>query len=74
MSTVLHSAIILPGSTIKFFCTDGMSQSDIFNVQHVLNFGGNMKFVNCAANNEYVGLNQAVADMQNEWLNASDDD
>ena len=52
----IHSAIIFPASTFNFLCKDGLSPLDVFNIEHIYQFGGNMQFVNCGADNEYVVL------------------
>ena len=59
----IHSAIILPTSTVRFFCKDGLSPIDVLNIEHIYRFGGDMQFVNCGADNELVALWQAKLDM-----------
>ena len=41
----------------------------MYNISQILNFGGDLKPVNCGADNIYIALNQAVIDP----LLASDD-
>ena len=53
---VVHSVILLPGDTLRYFCEDGLSPLDIGNVGKILNFGGNIVPVNCGASNEYATL------------------
>ena len=62
--TSIHSMIILPGSVVRYFCKDGLSSLTVFNVERILNFGGEMKAVNCGAANEWLALHQAVFDMK----------
>ena len=56
MSTTIHQVIILPGQTVSVYCKDGLSAIDVLNIEHIYNFNGNMKFVNCGAPNQYVAL------------------
>ena len=69
MSTVFHQVIILPGDTDSFYCKDGLSSIDVYNIEHIFNFG-NMKFVNCGAPNQFVGLKQAEGDMGYLYVHA----
>ena len=59
----IHSTIMLPGSTYEFVCVDGLSPLDVLNIEHIFHFGGDMRFVNCGADNEYVAMYQARDDM-----------
>ena len=63
----IQSLIIIPGDTVRFFCKDGLSPLNVLNIEHIYQFGGDMKFVNCGADNEYVALEQAVSDMNEKW-------
>ena len=49
MSTTVHTLLILPGSTMKFFCQDGLSPLEQMNIGKIFNFGGNLKPINCGA-------------------------
>ena len=63
MSTSIHSVILMPSSTYQIFCKDGLSPLDLHHVEKLLNFGANIKAINCGAENEYAALHQAKADM-----------
>ena len=56
MSTSVHQLLILPGGTVDFLCIDGMSALDVLNIEHLFNFGGELQFVNCGAENIWVAL------------------
>ena len=62
-NTKIHSLVILPGATVKYFCKDGLSSLSVMHVEQLLNFGGKLVPVNCGAGNEYVALGQAWNDM-----------
>ena len=72
MSTELNSVLIVPGSTMNIFCKDGLSALDVYNIEHVYHFGGNMVFKDCGAPNEWVALNQSTEDMYHMWQGAHD--
>ena len=59
----IHTAILLPGNTGKFFCVDGLSTAEQFNIESLLNFGGKLEFVNCGAQKEYELIFKAWKDM-----------
>ena len=66
MSSNVNSALILPGSTMNFFCKDGLSPLDVNHIQQVFNFGGNIKLVNCGVENTWVAFQEAQVDMNAE--------
>ena len=68
---VVHSVILLPGNNLTYYCKDGLSPLDVQNIEHLLNFGGNIKAVDCGAGNEYVTLMQAMGDMMNMYFDAA---
>ena len=61
----LHTLIILPGGTVKYFCEDGLSALSVMHIKQILNFSGKLVAVNCGAGNEWVALGQAYYDM---WI------
>ena len=63
MSSSVHSIILLPGSQFEYMCKDGLSPLEVQNVEHIFNFGGSMKAVNCSAEHEYTALRHARGDM-----------
>ena len=63
MSTHLHQLLLLPGNNVKLFCTDGISPLTVMNIQKIYNFGGNIKFKNCGASDEWIAMSQATDDM-----------
>ena len=63
MPTSVHTMLILPNGTTKIYCKDGLSALTVLHVQEILNFHGQLKFVNCGAGNEWVALVQAINDM-----------
>ena len=65
MSTNVHSAVILPGATMKVYCVDGMSALEVLNVQKLFNFGGQMKFENCGVPNVFGGLQDGATTLGN---------
>ena len=54
--TSLHSLIILPGATVRYFCKDGLSSLSVMQVQKIFMFGGKMVSVNCGADIELIAL------------------
>ena len=71
-STSVHTVIILPGDTVRYYCKDGLSPLNFHHVQEILNFGGNLKAVDCGAANEWVATNQAYRDMWARFFNNRD--
>ena len=67
--TAIHNAIILPGGTMRFYCKNGLSSIDVYNIQKLYNFGGSMKFVNCDTGSQWVALHQATYDMYDRYRN-----
>lgn len=63
MSTNVHSVLILPGSTFKLYCKDGLSPLDVNHIESVFNFGGTVKAVDCGMANQLVAFHQMWADM-----------
>ena len=52
----VHSLIILKGATVNFNCQDGLSAIDKYNIEHIYHFGGDMRFINCGADNVWDSL------------------
>ena len=67
-STMIHSVIILPGATVKYFCKDGLSSLTFYHIQQILNFGGKLKAINCGAGNEFTALYKAMHDMYDTYF------
>ena len=53
MVTTVHTAILMPGQQWSIFCTDGLKTDVVSHLKEILNFGGNVKFENCGAGNEF---------------------
>ena len=66
----IHSLIIFNGATVNFNCQDGLSPIEKLNIEHIYRFGGDMRFIDCGADNEFVGLYQALNDMLDKYLHA----
>ena len=66
MLTKIHNLLISPGGTAKIYCKDGLSSATLFQIDHLFNFGGNLKFVNCGAENIYAGIKVALDSMGEE--------
>ena len=64
MSTVVHTAILMPDQNWNIICTDGMATNVVSHFEEILDFGGNIKFQNCGALNEFKVLNKAMNDMK----------
>ena len=64
----IHQAIILPGDQMSFYCRDGLSSIDVYHIEHIWNFGGVMKMVDCGPANQFVALHQAEDDMMHKWM------
>ena len=62
MSTKVGQVIILPGSSFNAYCADGLSSFDKANIKHLFNFGGNIKMIDCGAENEWIAFNMASED------------
>ena len=67
MSTSIHSVLIMPGSTAYFFCKDGLSPLEVLRIKQVLNFGGNMRFINCGVKNEFTLIHESDIMMWRVW-------
>ena len=67
MSLKIHELLIQPGSRVKIYCKDGLSSTTVLAIDHIFNFGGNVKFVNCGAANIYAELLLAEASMQQSF-------
>ena len=74
MSFQIHQLLILKGSKVQIYCKDGLSSLDVYNIQHIFRLGGNIKFVNCGAANQYAAYSQAGFDMQDKWWETPDKD
>ena len=68
MGSKINRVIILPGGQVNFYCKDGLSSIDVLQIQRIYLFGGNLKFVNCGAFNESIGLDMAIRDMFVQYL------
>ena len=69
MSTTVHSLIIMPGEATNIYCKDGLSALDFYHVEQLFNFG-EIKFVDCGAENELVAFTEAKDTMKRKWLDA----
>ena len=70
MSSLIHSALVLPGSMLKFYCKDGLSPLDVDHIEKIFNFGGSIVAVDCGVLNEWVAYNQSFIDMKKEYKKA----
>ena len=66
MSTTVHSLIIMPGKSTNIYCKDGLSALDFYHVEQLFNFG-EIKFVDCGAENEFVAFADASDSMTRKW-------
>ena len=72
MLTKIHQLLIRPGATAKIYCKDGLSSTSVYNIDHLFNFGGNLKFVHCGAANINAATEFAAESMR--WFIVNMDD
>ena len=53
MSTIIHNAILMSGQRWHIICTDGLNTNVVSHLKNILNFGGDIRFENCGAQNEW---------------------
>ena len=63
MSTNVHSVILMPGSTARLICQNGLSPIDVQHIKQIINFGGKLKFIHCTVSNEFIAQAQAYMNM-----------
>ena len=63
----IHELLIQPGSKVKIYCKDGLSSTTVLAIDHIFNFGGKVKFINCGAANIYAELLQAEGSMHQSF-------
>ncbi len=63
MSLKIHELLIMPGSSVKMYCKNGLSSATVLAIDHIFNFGGDVKFVNCGAANIYAEMLQVEGSM-----------
>ena len=66
MFVKIHQLLITPGGTAKIYCKDGLSSATVYQIEHLYNFGGDLKFVNCGAANIFAGTVVAAETMRLE--------
>ena len=51
-----HEVIIAPGGTVTVHCKHGKTSFDVLKTEVLLNFGGDLKIIDCNAEETYVIL------------------
>ena len=67
MSLTIHNMILQPGDTLNYICTDGLSTTDILNIENLFNFGGNIVPQNCGTSQEFLIIDKALRDMKTRY-------
>ena len=68
MVTTIQTAILKQGEEWSIFCTDGLKTDVVSHLKEILIFGGNVKFANCGAKNEYKFLVQSKDNMYSKYI------
>ena len=63
MSIIIDSIFVWPGGKLIYYCKDGLNSLDVYNVETIFNFGGQIVGINCGAETEYGILQQVYMDM-----------
>ena len=61
--TKIHQLLINPDRRVKMYCKDGLSLATVLKIDHIFNFGGDIHFINCGADNIYAEMLQAEGSM-----------
>ena len=70
MSTLVHTAILMPDQKWNVVCIDGLATDVVSHFKEILNFGGKIKFQHCGAKNELKFLEKSEIDMTKKFNNA----
>ena len=60
---VIHNLVLDVSNTATFYCTDGLSPLEKYNIENFYNFGGNIVFKDCGVPEEIQILDKAWIDM-----------
>ena len=65
--TTVHNVILLPSSTLKIICSDGLSLNEIQKIKKIFNFGGKIEVKDCGPEVEEHVLHKSIGDMLALW-------